>query len=135
VLGFEFFKISLGLHLWNCYKFHFFIVTQLHILINQNVVGEMNQTGHVHVCCLHFKMEFRSCSRVRQWCGIIHYYWWKASIKPRLLFSRAGYAFWGLSLSSVYVKHLTPICNPVVNKSVCVQTHVLSTTNYKICLD
>jgi len=26
---------------------------------------------------------------------------WKASIKPRLLFSRAGYASWGLSISSV----------------------------------
>jgi len=39
-----------------------------------------------------------------QWCGIIHYYWWTASIKPRLLFSRAGYAFWGLSLSLVYKK-------------------------------
>ena len=52
----------------------------------------------VHVCCLHLKMEFRSCARGRQWCGIIHYYWWTASIKPRLLFSRAGYA----SLSSVY---------------------------------
>jgi len=38
----------------------------------------------------------------RQWCGIIHYHWWTASIKPRLLFSRAGYASWGLSLSSVY---------------------------------
>ena len=38
--------------------------------------------------------------RPRQWCGIIHYYWWTASIKPRLLFSRAGYASWGLSLSS-----------------------------------
>jgi len=47
-------------------------------------------------------MEFCSCARGRQWCGIIHYYWWTASIKPRLLFSRAGYASWGLSLSSVY---------------------------------
>jgi len=33
---------------------------------------------------------------------IIHYYWWTSSIKPRLLFSFAGYASWGLSLSSVY---------------------------------
>ena len=55
----------------------------------------------VHVCCLHLKMEFRSCSRRRQWCGIIHYYWWTASIKPRLLFSSAGYASWELSFSSV----------------------------------
>jgi len=55
----------------------------------------------VHVCCLHLKMEFRSCARGRQCGGIIHYYWWTASIKPRLLFSRADYASWGLSLSSV----------------------------------
>ena len=57
----------------------------------------------VHVCCLHLKMEFCSCASGRQWCGIIHYYWWTASIKPRLLFSRAGYASWGLSLSSVFL--------------------------------
>ena len=48
-----------------------------------------------HVCCLHLKMDFRLCARGRQWCCIIHYYWWTASIKPRLLFSRAGYASWG----------------------------------------
>jgi len=47
-------------------------------------------------------MEFCSCARGRQWCGIIHYHWWTASMKPRLLFSRASYASWGLSLSSVY---------------------------------
>ena len=29
--------------------------------------------------------------------------WYSASIKPRLLFSRAGYASWGLSLSSVFL--------------------------------
>jgi len=57
--------------------------------------------GSCIVCCLHLKMEFRSCARGRQWCGIIHYYWWTASIKPRLLFSRAGFASWGLSRSSV----------------------------------
>jgi len=34
-----------------------------------------------------------------QWCGVIHYHWWTALIKPRMLFSRAGYASWGLSLS------------------------------------
>ena len=28
----------------------------------------------VHVCGLHLKMEFTSCARGRQWCGIIHYY-------------------------------------------------------------
>jgi len=44
----------------------------------------------VHVCSFHLKMEFRSCARGRQWCGIIHYYWWTASIQPRLLFSRAS---------------------------------------------
>jgi len=43
-------------------------------------------------------MEFCSCVRGRQWRGIIHYYWWTASIKPRLLFSLTGYASGGLSL-------------------------------------
>jgi len=45
-------------------------------------------------------MEFCSCASGCQWCGIIHYHWWTASIKPRLLFS--SYASWRLSLSSVY---------------------------------
>ena len=27
-----------------------------------------------HVCCLHLKVEYPSCARGRQWCGIIHYY-------------------------------------------------------------
>jgi len=31
---------------------------------------------------------FSVCKTVgRQWCGILHYHWWTASIKPRLLFS------------------------------------------------
>jgi len=30
-----------------------------------------------------------------------YYYWWTTSIKARLMFSRAGFASWGLSLSSV----------------------------------
>jgi len=42
------------------------------------------------------KMEFRSCARGRQWCGIFHYHWWTASIKPRLLFSHSGLVSWGL---------------------------------------
>jgi len=46
--------------------------------------------------CLHLKMEFRSCARGRQWCGIFHYRWWTASIKPRLLFSHSGIVSWGL---------------------------------------
>jgi len=39
----------------------------------------------------------------RQCVGIIHYHWWTASIKPRLLFSHAGYAFGGLTLFSVEI--------------------------------
>jgi len=46
-------------------------------------------------------MEFRLCARGRQWCSINHNHWWTASIKPRLLFSRAGYASLGISISSV----------------------------------
>jgi len=73
---------------------------------NRDSVNEAYFSGpqgswSVHVCCLHLKMEFCWCARGRQWCGIVHYHWWTASIKPRLLFSRAGYASWGLSLSSV----------------------------------
>jgi len=47
------------------------------------------------------KWSFAHALGGSQWCGIIHYYWWTASIKPKLLFSRAGYASWELSLSSV----------------------------------
>jgi len=46
--------------------------------------------------CLHLKMEFHSCARGRQWCGIFHYHWCTASIKPRLLFSHSGLVSWGL---------------------------------------
>jgi len=50
----------------------------------------------------------------RQWCGTNHYHWWTASIKPRLLFSRAGYASWGLYLSSVlYVLVFTTTANSI----------------------
>ena len=28
----------------------------------------------VHVCCLHLKMEFCSCPKGCQWCGIIYYH-------------------------------------------------------------
>jgi len=46
--------------------------------------------------CLHLKMEFRSCARGRQWCSTLHYHWWTASIKPKLLFSHSGLVSWGL---------------------------------------
>ena len=64
--------------------------------------------------CLHLKIEFCSCDRGRQWCGIFHYHWWTASIKPRLLFCHAGLVSWGLSLSSVnetisYAQHASVI--------------------------
>ena len=60
-------------------------------------------SGIIECTCMLFTFinGVRSCARGRQWCGIIHYYSWTASIKPMLLFSRAGYASWGLSLSSV----------------------------------
>ena len=57
----------------------------------------------IHFCYIILFFFFKKCwESVRfQWCGIIHCYWWTASIKPRLLFSRGGFASWGLSLSSV----------------------------------
>jgi len=47
------------------------------------------------------------------------YYWWTASIKPRLLFSRAGYASWGLSLSSVYYcyMYVNELMNAIKNNT------------------
>jgi len=37
----------------------------------------------------------------RQLCGIFHYHSWTASSNPRLLFSHAGFASWGLSIFTV----------------------------------
>jgi len=82
--------------------------------LDQHVYFSVPQgSWSVHVCCLHLKMEFRSCARGRQWCGIINYYWWLALIKPRLLFSRAGYVSWGLSLSSVKIRNIKYFKNSV----------------------
>jgi len=64
--------------------------------------------------CLHLKMEFRSCARGRQWCGIFHYHWWTASIKPRLLFSHSGLVSWGLSF--LQFNHSLPLMN-IFNKT------------------
>ena len=33
---------------------------------------------------------------INVWCGIFHYHWWAASIKPRLLFSHSGLVSRGL---------------------------------------
>jgi len=44
-----------------------------------------------NVCCLHLK--FRSCARGCQCRGIYNFHWWKASIKPRLLFSLCKLCF------------------------------------------
>jgi len=49
-------------------------------------------------CCLHFKVVLRSCAIGGQWCGIFQNHWWTFSIKRRLLFPNAGFAFWGLFL-------------------------------------
>jgi len=38
------------------------------------------------------------------------YYWWTASIKPRLLFSRACYASWGLSLEYYLLQLVFSAC-------------------------
>ena len=52
------------------------------------------------MACLHSYVKYHTkCCPIFVLCC---YYWWTASTKPRLLFSRAGYAFWGFFLSSVY---------------------------------
>ena len=48
------------------------------------------------VCCLHEKMEFRSCAKDRLWCGLFHYHWRTTSIQEifslcRLFFMRTVY--------------------------------------------
>jgi len=81
--------------------------------------------------CLHLKMEFRSCARGLQWCGIFHYYWWTASIKPRLLFSHSGFVSWGLPflqfhiLQHYFFEHLFNLYPKLVLflLNICVCTH------------
>jgi len=50
----------------------------------------------LHVSCLHLKMEFRSCAMGRHSLLLMNGF-----NKTELLFSRAGYASLGLSLSSI----------------------------------
>ena len=64
-------------------------------------------------------MGFRSYARGHRWCGIIYYYWWTSSIKPRLLLSRTGYASWGLSLSSVFLSQTRSMLSIVYTRSDC----------------
>jgi len=80
------------------------ICTETRFVLNHGVVIFFWSSGITECTCMlfTFKMEFRLCARGRQWCGIIHHHWWTASIKPRLLFSRAGYASWGISLIHVH---------------------------------
>jgi len=59
--------------LCGCCKMSYYIIV---LLIFSGPQGSWS----AHVCCLHLKMEFRSCARGCQWCGIIHYQWWTASI-------------------------------------------------------
>jgi len=55
--------------------------------------------------CLHLKIEFRSCDRGRQWCGIFHCYWRTVWIKARLLFSSCWFCFLWSSLNSNRTKY------------------------------
>ena len=78
-------------------------------------------------------MEFRSCARGRQWCGIFHYHWWTASIKPKLPFSHSGLVSWGLPfLQFCVVLQLLQIANDQYCCSCCIIVYV----NVRaICLD
>jgi len=46
---------------------------------------------------------------------IIHNYWWTASIKPRLLFSRACYASWGLPFHQLNITYYSWCLVPDTN--------------------
>jgi len=50
------------------------------------------------VCCWHLKIGLRSCVYGRHWCCIFYCHWWTTSIKPRLVFSHALDASWGICL-------------------------------------
>ena len=54
--------------------------------------------------CTDTRYHHCNSTEISQWCGIIHCYWWTASIKPRLLFARAGYSSWGLSFHQFNVE-------------------------------
>ena len=77
------------------------------------------------VCCLHLKIEFRSCAKGRQWCGIFHYHWWTASIKPRLLFFPCrlcflmDFPFISLSYSNIQHVNKMNIWTHFVDGSIC----------------
>jgi len=46
----------------------------------------------------------------RQWCGIFHYYWWTASIKPRLLCSSYRLRFLRAFPFLSWFQHLFLLC-------------------------
>ena len=75
------------------------ICTKTILLFHNNLLYNRPTVKHdfKHMC-VHFvhNWDLRNTT-IWHWCGIFHYHRWKASIKPRLLFSHAGFASWGLS--------------------------------------
>ena len=78
-------------------------------------------------------IESRLYTRGSQWCGIIPYHWWTASIKPRLLFSHADYAWCGLFLFSVKVSFSLALCVHNKNKKPSIWVYMLKDFS-NICL-
>jgi len=73
-----------------------FIKFNWYIFRNFIIFSGLQWSWIVHVCCLHWENEFRSCARGRKWNGILHYHWWTSSVKPMLFFYRPGYAPGGI---------------------------------------
>ena len=75
-----------------------------HIYPRVCVVIFSGHQGSWIVLMLTFDYRVRLMRQGPQWCGIFNYYWWTATIKPRLLFSHAGHASWRLFLFAVEIK-------------------------------
>jgi len=63
------------------------------------------------LCSSHFKIEFRTYARLRQWCTIFLNQLLTASIKPKLLFAHADVLSWGVFLSLKYITENTSYLN------------------------
>jgi len=62
----------------NLFTIHIEMTVKCRSVLHHCVVifsGPQTQRSWIE-CCLHLKIEFCSCARGRQWCGIFHYHWW-----------------------------------------------------------
>jgi len=75
---------------------HDICYVQMYFIIILFVMQQAGATGKALLLSQLISCKPYSLRR-RQWGGIFHYYWWTASLKPRLLFYHANHASLGLS--------------------------------------